>query len=199
MSLGFCLINSLLGHEEAVIVYTQRQWHPEMRIGIQLGNFGRQFLAVFLQHGREDLSRYGETSQGRTDLPDSSQLFQHFGGGGVIHLFDLGGFRDAALGALQDRNDTILVQSLGGPLFCGRCGIAQQGAHDIDVVSGSVFEVDAGQKDLVSPKDAQPSLAGRGVNSRLLDDGFQDGQGVAIACFQKWQFHSRLVVILPRR
>ena len=86
----------------------------------------------------------------------------------------------------QDGNDSILVESLGGPFFRGRSRVSQQRAHDIDVVSRSVGKVDAWQKDLVAPKDGKTTLARRGVNASLLDDGFQDGKGISGNGSDKW-------------
>ena len=91
----------------------------------------------------------------------------------MIDLFDLGGI--SAISATHG-NNTILLQSLLFPNLCRRW-LLFKGAHNIDVVGGSVHEGRGGDEDLITPKDGKSTRARGGVDARLTNDGLEDGDG----------------------
>mmetsp|Transcript_25024 Transcript_25024/g.58559 ORF Transcript_25024/g.58559 Transcript_25024/m.58559 type:complete len:529 (+) Transcript_25024:211-1797(+) len=196
MGLGGGGINTLLSHQRRIGLLGEGKGHPEMRIGIELPGLGRQLRGVLRTQGLQHESRNGEGAETGPDLTDVAEAFQHLDGRGMIDLLHLGGIASLALG---HGNDAVLVQPLFGP-FLGRGGrVAEEGAHDVDVVGGGVREGGRGDEDLVAPEDREAALAGRGINARLLDDRLQDGHGLERPITQlvaDGKFHARLVVVL---
>ena len=45
------------------------------------------------------------------------------------------------------------------------------------MVGGRVFEGASRDEDLIAPVDGEAAFAGGGVDARLADDGFEDGDG----------------------
>mmetsp|Transcript_32916 Transcript_32916/g.97134 ORF Transcript_32916/g.97134 Transcript_32916/m.97134 type:complete len:377 (-) Transcript_32916:507-1637(-) len=175
MGLGDGSIDTLLSHEGHIGLLGEGKGHPEMGIGIELPGLGGQLRGILRTQGLQHDSRNGEGAETGPDLTDVAEAFQHLDGRGMIDLLHLGSIASLALG---DGNDTVLIQSLLGP-FLGRGGrVAEEGAHDVDVVGGGVREGSRGDEDLIAPEDREAALAGRGINARLLDDRLQDGHGL---------------------
>ena len=75
---------------------------------------------------------------------------------------------------LQNSNDSVLIESLFGPLLGGRGLFSEQCAHDVDMVGRLVLERSGRQEDLIAPKDRQTALAGISIHTRLLHDSLED-------------------------
>mmetsp|Transcript_93662 Transcript_93662/g.166658 ORF Transcript_93662/g.166658 Transcript_93662/m.166658 type:complete len:273 (+) Transcript_93662:667-1485(+) len=187
----FFLSHFFREHDLDVIGFVEGKRHPEMGVGVESGLLLLQLCRKFRQQALQELRGHAEAAQARTHTRELTQTTQQLRGCVKVNLLHLG-----ALTRLAHSDETIGRISFGLPFLCSRHWT--HASQDISMIPASVIaHLHRWDKDLISPKDREASLAALRIRTCLFDDSLKDGERKHfISCLHSTRkLHARLVVV----